>query len=315
MVGSASALPAFSQTAGAQTYPIRPVKVICPFPAGGQIDIIARLLGQWLSERLGQQFIVDNRTGAGGNIGTEAGLHAAADGQTLLLATATNAINATLYDHLNFNFIRDTAPVATINRIPLVLEVHPSFMARTVPELIASIKGNPGKTGLATPTKGTGPYMAAELFKMMAALDMVSIPYRAEAQMVTDLLGGQVQVAFGGISPSLEHIKAGNLRVLAVATAERLEALPNIPTIGETISGYEASGWCGVVAPKNAPVEVIGKLNREINAGLADPKFRATLADMGLTVFASSPAEFEKLIAVETEKWSKVVKFAGLKPE
>jgi len=315
MVRSASLLPAFSGTAGAQAYPLRPVKVICPFPAGGQIDIIARLLGQWLSERFGQQFIIDNRSGAGGNIGTEAGLHAAADGQTLLLATATNAINATLYDNLNFNFIRDTAPVATINRIPLVLEVHPSFMTRTVPELIASIKGNPGKAGLATPTKGTGPYMAAELFKMMAGLDVVSIPYRAEAQMVTDLLGGQVQVAFGGISPSLEHIKAGNLRALAVATAERLEALPSIPTIGESISGYEASGWCGVVAPKKTPVEVISKLSKEINAALADPKFQATLAGMGLTVFASSPAEFEKLIAVETEKWTRVVKFAGLKPD
>ena len=208
------------------------MRFICPFPAGGQIDIIARLIGQWLSERLGQQFIIDNRSGAGGNIGTEAGVHAAADGQTLLLASATNAINATLYDNLNFNFIRDTAPIATINRIPLVLEGHSSFPAKTVPELIASAKSNPGKISLATPTKGTGPYMAAELFKMMASVDMVHIPYRAEAQMLTDLIGGQVQVAFGGISSSIEHINAGKLRALAVTTGMRLDAFPDVPTVG-----------------------------------------------------------------------------------
>jgi tripartite-type tricarboxylate transporter receptor subunit TctC len=223
-VGAAT-LPAFAGIARAQAYPTRPVRLICPFPAGGQIDIIA-LIGQWLSERLGQQFIIDNRSGAGGNIGTEAGVHAAADGQTVLLASATNAINATLYDNLNFNFIRDIAPVASINRIPLVLEVHPSFPAKTVPELIGSAKSNPGKISLATPTKGTGPYMAAELFKMMGGVDMVHVPYRAEAQMLTDLLGGQVQVAFGGISSSVEHIRAGKLRALAVTTTVRLEAFP-----------------------------------------------------------------------------------------
>jgi tripartite-type tricarboxylate transporter receptor subunit TctC len=290
-VGAAT-LPAFGGIAGAQTYPTRPVRLICPFPAGGQIDIIARLIGQWLSERLGQQFIIDNRSGAGGNIGTEAGLHAAADGQTLLLASATNAINATLYDNLNFNFIRDTAPIATTNRIPLVLEGHPSFPAKTVPELIASAKSNPGKISLATPTKGTGPYMAAELFKMMASVDMVHIPYRAEAQMLTDLIGGQVQVAFGGISSSIEHINAGKLRALAVTTGMRLDAFPDVPTVGESVPGYEATGWCGVVAPKDTPIEIIGKLNTEINAGLADPKFKAMLADMGLTVLASSATDF-----------------------
>ena len=315
VAAGAAALPAFSGLAAPQTYPMRPVRVICPFPAGGQIDIIARLLGQWLSERFGQQFIIDNRSGAGGNIGTDAGLHAAADGQTLLLASATNAINATLYDNLNFNFIRDMAPIASINRIPLVLEIHPSFPAKTVSELIAYSKSNPGKFSLATPTKGTGPYMAAELFKMMTGVDMVLIPYRGEAQMVTDLLGGQVQVAFGGISSSLEHIKSGNLRALAVTTGLRLEGLSHIPTDGESVPGYEASGWCGVVAPKSTPVEIISNLNKEINAGLADPKFKTTLGDMGLTVFPGSPAEFGKLIVDETEKWGKVVRFAGLKPD
>jgi tripartite-type tricarboxylate transporter receptor subunit TctC len=315
LAAGAAALPAVSRLAASQSYPARPVRMICPFPAGGQIDIIARLVGQWLSERLGQQFLIDNRSGAGGNIGTEAGLRAAPDGQTILLASATNAINATLYENLSFNFVRDAAPIATINRIPLVLETNPSFPAKTIQELIAQSKSNPGKFSLATPTKGTGPYMAAELFKMMAGVDMVLIPYRAEAQMVTDLLGGQVQVAFGGISSSLEHIKAGKLRPLAVTTAARLEALPDVPTIGEAVPGYEASGWCGVVAPKGTSIEIIGNLNKEINAGLGDAKFKTTLSGMGLTVFSNSPAEFEKLIVDETEKWAKVVRFAGLKPD
>jgi tripartite-type tricarboxylate transporter receptor subunit TctC len=315
LAASAAALPAVSRIAAAQSYPTRPVRMICPFPAGGQIDIIARLVGQWLSERLGQQFLIDNRSGAGGNLGTEAGLRAAPDGQTILLASATNAINATLYENLGFNFVRDAAPIATINRIPLVLETHPSFPAKTVQELIAQSKSSPGKFSLATPTKGTGPYMAAELFRMLAGVDMVLIPYRAEAQMVTDLLGGQVQVAFGGISSSLEHIKAGKLRPLAVTTAARLEMLPDVPTIGEAVPGYEASGWCGVVAPKGTPIEIISNLNKAINAGLVDPKFKATLGGMGLIVFSNSPAEFEKLIVDETEKWAKVVRFAGLKPD
>ncbi len=308
-------LPAASRITWAQTYPSRLVRIVVGFPAGGQIDIIARLMGQWLSERLGQPFIIDNRPGAGSNIGTEAVVRAPADGHMLLLANATNAINATLYDNLNFNFIRDIAPVAAINRIPIVLEAHPSFQAKTVPELVAYAKSNPGKVSLATPAKGTGPYMAAELFKMMGGVDMVHVPYRGEGQMLTDLLGGQVQAAFGGISASVEHIRAGKLRALAVATATRLEELPDIPTVGDSVPGYEASGWCGVVAPKKTPIEIIDKLHREINAGLADPKIKARLADAGVTVLALSPADFGKFITDETEKWAKVIKFADIKPD
>jgi tripartite-type tricarboxylate transporter receptor subunit TctC len=315
LVAGAAALPAVSSFAWAQAYPARPVRLIAPFPPGGQIDIIARLIGQWLSERLGQQFFIDNRPGASGNIGTEAAVRAPADGHTLLLASATNAINATLYDNLNFNFIGDIAPVASINRIPIVLEVHPSFPAKTVPELIAYAKANPGKVNLATPSKGTGPYMAAELFKMMVGVDIVYVPYRGDAPALTDLLGGQVQAAFGGISASIEQIRAGKVRALAVTTPARLEALPDIATLGETVSGYEATGWCGVVAPRNTPVAIIEKLNKEINAALADPTVKARLADLVAPVLAGSPADFGKLIADETEKWGKVVKFAGLKPE
>ena len=315
LAAGAAALPAVSRIARAQTYPTRPVRLICPTPAGGQLDIITRLIGQWLSERLAQPFIIENRSGAGGNIGTEAGLRSPADGYTLLVASATNAINATLYADLKFNFIRDSAPVATINRIPIVLEVHPSFSATTVSELIAYAKSNPGKINLGTATKGTGPNMAGELLKMMTGVDLVVVAYRAEAQMLTDLIGGQLQVGFSGISSSLENIRAGKLRALAMAGAARFEALPDIPVIGEFVPGYEASGWCGIVAPKNTPSEVIDKLNSEINAGLADPKFKARLADVGVTTLAGSPAQFSTLIADETEKWGKVVKFAGLKPE
>jgi tripartite-type tricarboxylate transporter receptor subunit TctC len=315
MAAGAAALPAVSRFAWAQAYPARPVRLVCPVPAGGQLDIITRLMGQWLSERCGQPFIIENRTGAGGNIGTEAVVRAPADGYTLLISSATNAINATLYDNLNFNFIRDTVPVATINRIPIVLEVHPAFPAKTVPELIAYAKSNAGKINLGTATKGTGPYMAAELFKMMTGIDLVVVAYRAEAQMLTDLIGGQLQAGFSGISSSLENIKAGKLRALAMAGATRFETLPDIPTVGESVPGYEASGWCGIVAPKTTPSGIIDKLNGEINAGLADPKFRARLADVGVTVLAGTPAAFGKLIVDETEKWAKVVKFAGLKPE
>ncbi len=315
LAAGAAVLPAVSQVASAQTYPSRPVRLICPTPAGGQLDIITRLVGQWLSERLGQPFIVENRSGAGGNIGTEAGLRSPADGYTLLVASATNAINATLYADLKFNFIRDSASVATINRIPIVLEVHPLFPSRTVPELIVYAKSNPGKITLGTGTKGVGPNMAAELFKMMAGVDLVIVAYRAEAQMLTDLIGGQLQVGFSGISSSLENIKAGKLRALAMAGAGRFEALPDIPAIGEFVPGYEASGWCGIVAPKNTPSEVVDKLNSEINAALASPSFKARLADIGVTALAGTPAQFSKLIVDETEKWANVVKFAGLKPE
>jgi len=311
----AVALPTVSRLAWAQAYPTRPVRMIVPFAPGGQVDIIARMIGQWLSERLGQPFIIDNRPGAGGNIGTEAAARSAADGHTLLLATATNAVNATLFDKLSYNFIRDFAPVASINRIPLVLEVHPSFQAKTVPELIGYAEANPDKINIATPPKGSAPYMAAELFKMMTGVNMVHVPYGGSPAMLTDLLGGRVQIAFDGISSSVEHIRAGKLRALAVATAARLETLPDIPTIGDSVSGFEASGWCGIAAPRNTPIGIIDKLNREINAGLADPKIKARLADVGVTALAGSPAEFEKMIAEETEKWAKVVKFAGLKPE
>jgi tripartite-type tricarboxylate transporter receptor subunit TctC len=315
LAAGAVATPLVSRFAMAQAYPSRPVRLVCPTPAGGQLDIITRLIGQWLAERLGQPFIVENRSGAGGNIGTEAVLHAPADGYTLLVASATNAINASLYADLKFNFIRDAAPVATINRIPLVLEVHPSFPSKTVSELIANAKFNPGKVSLGTGTKGTGPNMAAELFKVMADVDLVVVAYRAEAQMLTDLIGGQLQAGFSGISSSLENIRVGKLRALAMAGMERFEALPDTPTIGQSIPGYEASGWCGIVAPRNTPSAVIDRLNSEINAGLADPRFKARLADVGVTVFATSPLEFSKHIVNETEKWAKLVRIAGLKPE
>ena len=315
LAAGVAALPVVSRITWAQTYPTRPVRMIVPFPPGGQIDIIGRLIGHWLSERLGQQFFVDNRPGAAGNIGTEAAVRAAADGHTLLLASVTNAVNATLFEKLNFDFIRDTAPVASINRIPLVLEVPASFPIRTVPELISYAKANPGKINIATPPKGTAPYMAAELFMMMAGVELVHVPYRGSPPMLIDLLGGQVQVAFDGISSSAEHIRAGKLRALAVATAARLEAFPDIPILGEFVPGYEASGWCGIVAPKNTPIDIIDKLYRETNAGLADPSIKARLADAGVTLLTGSTAEFGNLIVDETEKWAKVIKFAGLQPE
>jgi tripartite-type tricarboxylate transporter receptor subunit TctC len=315
LAAAAATLPALSRVARAQAYPTRPVRLIVPFPPGGQIDIIARLVGQWLSERTGQQFFVDNRPGAGGNIGTEALVHAEADGSTLLLASATNAVNATLFDKLNFDFIRDTAAIASISRIPIVLLAHPAFPAKTVPALIAYAKSDPGKVNLATPPKGTGPYMAAALFRMMSGVDLVQVPYRGDGPMLTDLLGGQVQVGFGGISAAIEHIRAGKLRALAVTTAARLEGLPDIPTVGEFVPGYEASGWCGIVAPNNTPIAVIDKLNKEINAALADPRFKSRLADLIAPVLAGSPADFRRLVAEETEKWGKVIKTANIKPD
>ena len=315
LAAGAAALPAVSRLAWAQAYPSRPVRILVGFPAGGQIDIIARLIGQWLSERLGQQFYVDNRPGAASNIATEALVRAAADGYTLFLANATNAVNASLFDKLSFDFIRDTVPVASINRIPLVLEAHPAFPARTVAELIAHAKANPDKVSLASPPKGTAPFMAAELFKMMGGVEMLRVPYRGSAQMVPDLIGGQVQVAFDGISSSIEHIRTGKLKALAVATAARLEALPEVPTVAESLPGFEASGWCGVVAPRNTPSEITDRLHQEINVGLGDSRIRSRLADLGVTLLAGSTAQFGKLIADETEKWGKVVRFAGLKPD
>jgi tripartite-type tricarboxylate transporter receptor subunit TctC len=315
LAAGAAAFPVLSRFAWAQTYPTKPVRIVVGVPAGGPIDISARLIGQWLSERLGQQFIIDNRPGAGGNIGTEAVVRAPADGYTLLLAYASSAINATLFDKLNYDFIRDIAPIASINRIPLVLETQPSFPAKTVPEFIAYAKADPGKVNMASPGNGTAPHVAGELFNMMAGVNMVHVPYRGSGPMLTDLLGGQVQVAFDGLSSSIEHIRVGRLRALAVATTTRLEALPDIPTVGDSVPGFEASGWCGVGAPKSTAIEIVDKLNKEINAGLADPKIKARFADLGTTPFISAPSDFGRFIAAETAKWAKVVKFAGLKPE
>jgi tripartite-type tricarboxylate transporter receptor subunit TctC len=315
LAAGAAALPAISRISWAQAYPTRPVRIIVGFAAGGAFDIAARLIGKRLSERLAQPFIVENRPGASTNIATEAVVHAPADGYTLLLAGAVNTVNATLYGNLKFDFIRDIAPVAGIIRFPNLIAVNPSFPAKTVSEFIAYAKANPGKIAFASTGTGSTQHLAGELFKMMTGVDMVHIPYRGAAPALTDLISGQVQVMFGPLPPSIEFIRAGKLRALAVTTTTRSEALPDIPTVGEFVPGYEASGWNGVGAPKHTPAEVIDKLNKEINAGLADPDIKARLADLGGTTLGGSPAEFGKLVADEIEKWSKVVKFADLKPE
>jgi tripartite-type tricarboxylate transporter receptor subunit TctC len=315
LAAGAAALPAVSRIARAQAYPTRPVRIVVGFPPGGSVDITARLIGQWLSERLGQPFVVDNRPGAGSNIGTEAVVRAPADGYTLLLVSAPNAINATLYGNLNFNFIRDIAPVATIARAPNVMEVHPSLPAKTVPEFIAYAKANPGKINMASTGNGTSTHMSGELFKAMTGVDMIHVPYRGNAPALTDLLAGQVQVLFDNISTSIEHIRAGKLRALAVTTAMRSHLLPDLPTVADFVPGYEASTFFAVGAPKNTPAEIIDKLNMEINAALADPKLKMRFADLGGTVLSGSPADFGNLIAEETEKWAKVVKFSGAKPD
>jgi tripartite-type tricarboxylate transporter receptor subunit TctC len=315
LAAGASALPAVSRIARAQSYPTRPVRLIVPFAPGGTTDILARLMGQWLSERLGQQLIIENRPGAGSNIGTEAVVRAPADGYTLLMVSITAAVNATLYDNLNFNFIRDIAPLASIMRVPNVMEVNPSVTARTVPEFIAYAKANPGKINMASVGNGSSPHVFGELFKAMTGIDMVHVPYRGGAPALTDLLGGQVQVMFDNVTNSIEYIRAGRLRPLAVTTASRSEALPDIPTIGEFVPGYEASAWFGVGAPKSTPAEIIDKLNKEVNAALADARVRARLAGLGSVPMPMTPAEFGKFIGDETEKWGKVVKFAGIKAE
>jgi tripartite-type tricarboxylate transporter receptor subunit TctC len=314
LAACAAALPATSRFAWAQTYPSRPVRIVVGVTAGGGVDIIARLFGQWLSERLGQAFVIENRPGADTNIGTEAVVRAAPDGYTLLLASASNAINATFYDKLGFNFIRDVAPIAGIMRVPSVMVVNPSVPAMTVPEFIAYAKANPGKINMASGGSGAPSHLAGELFKMMAGVGMIHVPYRGLAPALTDLLGGQVQVVFGALTSSIEYIRAGKLRALAVTTAARAEVVPDVPTVGESLPGYEASQWYGIGAPKNTPNEIVDKLNKEINAGLADPKIRARLADLGGTPLVGSPATFGKLIADETEKWGRVVKFTGAKP-
>ena len=309
------ALPAASRIAWAQTYPMRPVRVIVPFGPGGGTDIVARLIGQWLSERLGQQFIIENRPGAGGNLGTEVVVRAPPDGYTLALIGAPSAINATLYDKLNFNFIRDIAPVAIIVRFPNIMVVNPSVSARTVPEFIAYAKANPGKLNMSSPGNGSTPHVAGELFKMMTGINMVHVPYRSVAAGLTDMLSGQVQVTFGTAASTIEYIRAGTLRALAVTTAMRSETLPDLPTVAEFLPGYEASAWFGVGAPRSTPAEIVDKLNSEINASLADPKLQARIAELGGIALTGSPAEFGKLIAAETEKWAKVVKFSGIKAD
>jgi tripartite-type tricarboxylate transporter receptor subunit TctC len=311
----AAAFPIMSRVALALDYPSRPVRLIVGFAPGGTTDITARLVGQWLSERLGQQFLIENRTGAATNIATEAVVRAPADGYTLLLVTASNAINATLYDKLGFNFIRDIAPVAGIIRYPLVMQVNPSFPAKTVPEFISHAKSNPGKVSYGSGGVGTSIHVASELFKMMAGIDMIHVPYRGGAPAMTDLMGGQIQVVFNPVPESMEHIKAGKLRPLAVTGATRSEALPDVPTVGDSVPGFEASALQGIGAPKDTPAEIVDKLNKEINAGLADPRLKARFADLGATVFVVSPADFGKFIAEETEKWAKVIKFAGARAE
>jgi tripartite-type tricarboxylate transporter receptor subunit TctC len=314
LAAGAAALPAVSQVARAQAYPTRPVRIVVGLAPGGVVDTLARLMGQWLSERLGQPFIIENRPGAGTNIATEAVVKAAPDGYTLLMVGPSSAINATLYDKLNFNFIRDIAPVATISGEASIMVVNPSVPAKTVPEFIAYAKANPGKINMGSAGNGTGTHVIGELFKMMAGIDMVHVPYRGAAPALTDLLGGQVQVMFIPTVLSIEHVKTGKLRALGVTTATRSEALSDLPTLGDFIPGYEAGSVYGVGAPKNTPAEIIDKLNNEINAGLADPKLRARLADQGSVALLGSPTDFGKLIASETEKWGKVVKFAGIKP-
>jgi tripartite-type tricarboxylate transporter receptor subunit TctC len=308
-------IPAVSRIASAAAYPTRPVRLVVGFAAGGAPDIAARLVAQWLSERLGKQFIIENRPGAGGNIATEVVVEAPADGYTLLLINLSNAVNATLYQKLKYDFIRDIAPVASISHENYGMEVHPSFPAKTVPEFISYAKANPGKLNMASPGSGTGPHMAGELFKIMAGVDMVHVPYRGSPPALTDLLAGQVQMMFSPLSSSIEYVRGGKLRALAVTTAVRSEVLPDVPTVGEFVPGYQASGWFGVGAPAKTPVDIVDRLNREINAGLADPKLKARLADLGATVFVGSPSDFAKHIAAETEKWGKVVRTANIRAD
>ena len=315
-MAGAAALPAVARTSWAQTYPTRPVRIIVGAPAGGTLDIVARIMGQWLSERLGQPFVIENRPGgAGNNVATESVVRASPDGYTLLLVAVSNAINVTLYDNFNYNFLRDIAPVASIVRVPLVMEVNPSVPAKTVAEFIAYAKSNPGKVNMASSGNGTSPHAAGELFKLMTGVDLIHVPYRGSPPALTDMLGGQVQVMFDLLPTSIELIRAGKLRALAVTTATRSPALPDVPTVAEFVPGYEASTWQGIGAPRNTPAEAIDTLNREINAGLADPRIKARLGDTGAAPFVGSSAEFGRFMADETEKWGRVVKLAGIKGE
>jgi len=315
LAAGSAALPVLSRTACAQSYPSRPVRIIVGFAAGGAPDILARLFGQWLSDRLGQPFVIENRTGAGGNIATDAVVQSTGDGLTLLLTSMGNAVNVALYDKLNHNFLRDISPVAGISREPLGMEVHPSFPAKTVSEFIAYAKANPGKISYGSAGIGSSLHMAGELFKLMAGVDLVHVPYRGSPPALTDLLGGQLQLMFCPLPPSVDYVRSGRLRALAVTTATRSQALPDIPIIADVVPGYEASAWYGIGAPKGTPTEIVDKLNAEINAGLADPKLSARLTELGSVPFAGSPADFGKFLAAETDKWSKVIRAAGIKAE
>ena len=313
LAASVAAVPVVSHMARAQAYPSRPVRLILGYPAGAAVDTTARLYGQWLTQRLGQPFVIENRPGADSNIGTEAVVRAAPDGYTLLYVTATNAVNATLYDHLSFNFIRDIVPVAGLNRAPIAMEVHPSVPAATLGEFIAYARANPGKLNMGSQGIGSTAHVYGELFKFMAGVDMVHVPYHANP--LPDFLAGRVQVMFNPLINTIEYIRSGKLRVLAVTTATRLDELPDIPTVGEFLPGYEATVWSGLGAPKDTPSEIINQLNKEIIAGLTDPTIRSRLADLGVTPMPMTPSEFGHLIANETEKWGKVIRAANIKPE
>jgi tripartite-type tricarboxylate transporter receptor subunit TctC len=313
VAASAAGLPVMSRIASAQAYPTRPVRIIVPVAPGGALDILARLIGQWLSQRLGQSFVIENRPGAGTNIGVEAAVRAAADGYTLLLIPTSVAINATLYDNLSFNFIRDIAPIAMISNLPLVMEVNPSVPATTVSEFIAYAKANPGKISMASGGNGSISHVGGVLFEMMTGIDMIHVAYGGGAPALTDLIGGHVQVMFSPLPESIGAIKANQVRALAVTTAERSQALPEVPTVGEFVAGFEASTWQGIGAPKDTPAEIVDQLNKEINLGLADPQIEARLADLGSIPAPMSPADFEKLIVTETAKWGKVIRTANIK--
>jgi tripartite-type tricarboxylate transporter receptor subunit TctC len=315
LAAGAAALPALPRIAKAQAYPAGPVRFIVGAVAGSTPDILARLFSPWLSEQLGQQFVIENRPGAGGNVGVEVVARSRADGYTILLVAPNSAINATLYDTLSYDFIRDIAPIAAIMRVPNVMEVNPSVPVKTVPEFIAYAKANPGKLNFASPGNGTTAHVAGELFKMMAGVNMIHVPYRGGAPAVADLIAGQVQVSFDTMPTSIEHIRAGKLRALAVTTAARSEALPDLPTVGDFLPGFEASAWFGVAAPRQTPAQIVDRLNKEINAGLVEPKIKARLIDLGGTPLPGSSADFGKLIADETEKWARVIKFAGIKAQ
>jgi tripartite-type tricarboxylate transporter receptor subunit TctC len=315
LAAGAAALPAVSRIARAQAYPSRPVRIIVGFAPGQAIDIVTRIIGQWLSEQLGQQFIIENRPGAGGNIATEAVVRAPPDGYTLLAIGSNNMINATLYQKLNYDFIRDIAPVASVYRVPQVMEVNPTFPAKTVPEFIAYAKAHPGEISFASAGNGSVAHVTGELFKMMTGVNMLHVPYRGAPPALTDLLGGQVHVMFDNMPSSIEHIRAGRLRPLAVTATARLPALPDVPPLGDFVPGFETSAWAGIGAPKNTPAEIIDALNREINVALADPTIKARFAELGGEVLALSPSEYGKRIAEETEKWAKVIRFSGAKPD